>query len=73
MADNDVLNTAEAAALLKVARGTLLNECRAGNVPCQRVGRAWRFNRRALLDWLSSDDTPKFRPKGRPPLTGHRA
>lgn len=57
-ADDDILTSEEAAKLLRVARATLLGDCRAGLVPCQRVGRAWRFSRRALLAWLNETPTP---------------
>ena len=53
--DDDVLTSEEAARLLKVARATLLHDCRAGLVPCQRVGRSWRFRRSTLLAWLNGD------------------
>ena len=54
--DNDVLDSVQAAKLLRVARGTLLAECRANRVPCQRVGHQWRFSRRALLAWLEAPE-----------------
>ena len=57
-ADDDILTSEEAAKLLRVARATLLGDCRAGLVPCQRVGRAWRFSRRALLAWLNETPAP---------------
>lgn len=51
--NNDILDSFEAAKLLKVGRAVLLRECRAGNVPCTRIGAQWRFSRQALLDWIA--------------------
>ena len=63
---SDVLDSVQAAALLKVARATLLAACRAGNVPCVRVGHKWRFSRRALLAWLAGETTPAPEPAPEP-------
>ena len=51
--NNDILDSFEAAKLLKVGRAVLLRECRAGNVPASRIGAQWRFSRQALLDWIA--------------------
>jgi len=49
------LTLREAAALLRVSRPTLLELAKRSHVPCQRVGRQWRFSRVAVLHWLSGN------------------
>ena len=56
--NNDILDSFEAAKLLKVGRAALLRECRAGNVPCTRIGAQWRFSRSALHEWLHTKPEP---------------
>ena len=48
------LNLAQAAALLKVHPKTLERFARAGKVPACKVGRAWVFVERLLIDWLEA-------------------
>lgn len=54
--DDDILDSYEAAELLKIGRQVLLRECRAGRVPASRVGVQWRFSRQRLLDWIASGE-----------------
>ena len=75
--NDDILDSFEAAKLLKVGRAVLLRECRAGNVPCTRIGAQWRFSRQALLDWIAEpgkgkqpDPEPKPARKPRAPKQG---
>ena len=49
----EVLNLNEAASYVRVSERTLREKARAGRVPCRRVGREWRFLKRALEEWLS--------------------
>ena len=56
MADNgedQVLNADEAAELLRVSVQTVLKESREGNLPGTKVGREWRYSRRALMNHLA--------------------
>lgn len=56
---HDVLDVQEAAALLAVSPATVREQARLGRLPGRKIGREWRFSRRALLDWLAdSDDEP---------------
>ena len=52
----EVLTLAEAAAFLRVAEASLLEDVRAGGVPAQSVGGEWRFGRSALLQWLRCEE-----------------
>ena len=48
-----VLTVAEAAAFLRVSTKTMREMARERRLPCQKVGREWRFLRSALEAWVS--------------------
>jgi excisionase family DNA binding protein len=50
--DTEVLTTEEAAEFLRVSTKTILALARQGDLPGEKVGRAWRFLRAELLDYL---------------------
>lgn len=50
--DTEVLTTEEAAELLRVSTKTVLTLVRDGSLPGEKVGRAWRFLRADLLDYV---------------------
>lgn len=50
-----VLNVEEAAQLLRVSPWTVRELARRGRLPGRRVGKEWRFWRRALLEWLRGE------------------
>ncbi len=57
MSDRDVVFTiSELAAYLKVSKSTLYKIVREGKVPCQKVGRHWRFRKEAIDRWLEKSD-----------------
>jgi excisionase family DNA binding protein len=53
--DLQVLTTEEAAALLRVSSKTILALARDGSIPGEKVGRAWRFLRSDLLEYVHGD------------------
>jgi excisionase family DNA binding protein len=55
MADpkKEVLNVKEAADLLEVSVWTVRGMAHNRELPARKVGRAWRFSRQALLDYLA--------------------
>ncbi len=57
MATPEVLNLQEAAEFVRVSPKTLREKARAKTVPAQRVGREWRFLKKALEEWLAGADT----------------
>lgn len=75
----EVLNLKEAARFVRVSERTLREKAKACQVPCQRVGREWRFLRKALEDWLAGT-IPELEdgtgavcdPEGQIPLPGVR-
>ena len=50
--EQEVLTADEAAALLRVSTKTVLALARAGSLPGEKVGRAWRFVRSDVLDYV---------------------
>lgn len=57
--EQEVLTAEEAAALLRVSTKTVLALARAGSLPGEKVGRAWRFVRSDVLDYVRSAGAPK--------------
>ena len=49
---DDVLTIDELAAYLKIPKSSLYKLVRAGKIPSQKIGRHWRFGRRAIEQWL---------------------
>src|SRR3954451_8654631 len=49
----EVLDAAQAAALLVVDEAAILELAERGELPGRKIADAWRFSRRALLDWLA--------------------
>jgi len=52
MTEDEVLTAEEAAELLRVSTKTVLSLARDGSLPGEKVGRAWRFVRTDLLDYV---------------------
>lgn len=54
MAENptEVMTIDELAAYLRIPKSTLYKLVREGKVPCQKVGRHWRFRKPAIDRWL---------------------
>ena len=48
----DVLTIEELSTYLKIPKSTLYKLVREGKVPCQKVGRHWRFRKEAIDRWL---------------------
>ena len=48
----DVLTIDELSAYLKIPKSSLYKLVRGGKVPCQKIGRHWRFHREAIDHWL---------------------
>jgi excisionase family DNA binding protein len=50
--DPDVLTLTQAALLIGVSDDRVKAEVDAGRLAGRRLGRTWRFSRRALMSWL---------------------
>lgn len=52
-----VLKADEAAELIQIHPNTLRRLAKQGAVPARKVGKEWRFNKIAILDWLAGEHT----------------
>lgn len=52
----EVMNAAQAAALLQVEEAAVVALAAAGQLPGRKLGSAWRFSRAALVAWLSTSE-----------------
>jgi excisionase family DNA binding protein len=52
----EVLTVAETARLLRVGEHTVRELALQGHLPGRKLGRQWRFSKRALLEWLGSPE-----------------
>ena len=57
--DNEILTADEASALLRVSTKTVLALVRAGTLPGEKVGRAWRFLKSDVLMYVSGPSETK--------------
>jgi len=48
----DVLNIEELSVYLRIPKSTLYKLVREGKIPSQKVGRHWRFRKKAIERWL---------------------
>ena len=60
----DVLTIEELAVYLKVSKSTLYKIVRQGDIPSQKVGRHWRFRKKAIDNWLERTQTNELHPEG---------
>jgi len=49
---SEVLTIGEAANYLRVPLSSLYKLAQEGRIPCRKVGKHWRFHKRALDIWL---------------------
>lgn len=48
----EIMTIGEAAAYLRISISSLYKIAQEGRIPCQKVGRHWRFKREAIDRWL---------------------
>jgi excisionase family DNA binding protein len=53
----DILTIQELADYLKIPRSTLYKIVRQGVLPCQKIGRHWRFHKSAIDQWFDKPGT----------------
>ena len=58
--DREILNIEEAAALLGVSIKTFNKVLHNQNMPARKIGREWKFSRRALIDWVGCGNSADF-------------
>ncbi len=49
---DNILTIEELSSYLRISRSTLYKLAQEGRVPCQKVGRHWRFRKVAIDRWL---------------------
>jgi excisionase family DNA binding protein len=54
----EIMTIGEAAQYLRVSISSLYKLAQAGRVPCQKVGRHWRFRRETIDHWLEKVKPP---------------
>ena len=50
----EIMTIAEAGEYLRISISSLYKLAQGGRIPCQKVGRHWRFRREAIDRWLES-------------------
>lgn len=60
-----VLTIAELSVYLKIPRSTLYKLVREGRIPSQKVGRHWRFRKKAIDRWLDEPRAEEPKPEGK--------
>ncbi|MEO6710845.1 MAG: helix-turn-helix domain-containing protein [Planctomycetota bacterium] len=56
----EILNIEEAAALLGVSIKTFNKVLHSQSLPARKIGREWKFSRRALIAWVGSGNSASF-------------
>ena len=60
----EILNIEEAAALLGVSIKTFNKVLHSQDMPARKIGREWKFSRRALIAWVGSGSSTSFYREG---------
>jgi len=55
----DVMTVTEAAKYLRIPQSSIYKLAQDGRIPCQKVGRHWRFRRDAIDIWLAGGLVPQ--------------
>ncbi len=58
--DREILNIEEAASLLGVSVKTFNKVLHSESLPARKIGREWKFSRRALIEWVGSGRSDEF-------------
>ena len=56
--DNRIMGIDELAEYLQMSRSTLYKLSQAGRIPCQKIGRYWRYNREFIDEWIATFGKP---------------
>jgi excisionase family DNA binding protein len=56
----DILNIDEAAELLGVSVKTFNKVLHSEDMPARKIGREWKFSRKALIEWVGSGRSREF-------------
>ena len=53
---DSIMTIEEVAAYLKIPKSTVYLLAQEGKIPCQKVGRQWRFRKEVIDRWFESDE-----------------
>lgn len=56
----DILTIEEAAALLGVSVKTFNKVLHSESIPARKIGREWKFSRKALIEWVGNGRSGEF-------------
>ncbi|MEC4676633.1 MAG: helix-turn-helix domain-containing protein [Nitrospirota bacterium] len=62
---SDILTIEDLSIYLKIPKSTLYKLVREGKVPSQKVGRHWRFRKKAIDRWLDATRAEEPDTKGK--------
>jgi len=57
---SDIMTIQEASNFLRIPLSSLYKLAQQGKVPCQKVGRHWRFHKKALEKWFEKFPTDEL-------------
>ena len=49
----DIMNIEETSRYLRIPVSSLYKLAQSGKIPCQKIGRHWRFHRQTLDQWVA--------------------
>ncbi len=64
--DGDILNIEQATEFLGISEKTLIKLLREEHLPARKIGREWRFSRKALVEWLAGGDSLQYVSRSEP-------
>lgn len=59
MTEATVLTIEELAEYLRISKSTLYKLVRENRLPCQKIGKHWRFRKEAIDRWLEEGESAK--------------
>ena len=57
---SEIMTIQEASDFLRIPLSSLYKLAQLGKIPCQKVGRHWRFHKQALEKWFEKFPTDDF-------------
>jgi len=50
--NNSVMNINDVSTWLRIPKSTLYKLCNEGQIPCTKIGKHWRFDRKVVESWF---------------------
>ena len=58
--ENEILTLEHACKLLNVSERTMIKLLREDHLPARKIGREWRFSKKALIEWIGCGDSVRY-------------